>query len=197
MQENYVKQLHPRNKRKIIKLLVIFIVVFVLYWLMVDPFVSFIIGARYTEYSGMKAFRTEKYLELKDGQEFKEYLEETQVLFHGEAFDFYCIDNVGMDNLIYGKACDVYAIDVLLESAEYDTLKKRYAVKDLYCGEMSGYVWYLCDPSYNKKDNWFIMAFCDERPVIKCLLVTKMKHLIYRGDALSIVPKYAPSLKFE
>ncbi|MBQ2384174.1 MAG: hypothetical protein II290_09055 [Oscillospiraceae bacterium] len=153
-------------------LLLVGVLVFVFYWC-VHPLITYYMVPAENEHSGISHFEDRSYLEYEGGERFEEVLGASGYLSYGTVVDFYHMDNRVRDNPIYGKFVDVFAVDIQLESDNYSQCRDEIVDDVAYCCEVFDYELYLyhADP---EKNDAFLVAFCDEKQVLRCVLFTDM-----------------------
>ena len=94
-----------------------------------------------------------------------------------ETTGFYHVNNWPKDNLFYGKACDIFCL-------ELDAIDKYSSIKSTICtqsqkiltqGDWSIYL--LTQPTAKNTENHFFIATNDKNKFIRCLLI-----MDYKGD---------------
>ena len=153
---------------------VFFIVVFLcilLYWWILAPVISRLFISESCIYQGYDYYINESYLEFEDGKVFKKMLSRFIGPEKGEVVDFYYINNYIEDNPIYGKMCDVYALDVRLQLKDFEFEKVSVINSAVTHQRRGDFVSYALPVSNEKV---MIISFCDKRNTVRYIMITEL-----------------------
>lgn len=163
-------------KRKLKVVLVVGILVvtgLLLYWWMFAPFVSRLFISRDCIHQGLKYYKDNVYLDFENGGDFQRFLLRFGISEETCAEDFYYVDNWVEDNPIYGKMCDIYALDVKYTAEEYTSIKREIsAIAENY--EFIGdFISYALPYDSALQDLIFVISFCDKTETIRFSMITE------------------------
>lgn len=157
--------------------IILAVLVFLLfvYWSVLEPVFAWIYFPK-TIHEGSVFYNKEIYLQCEDGILFNEFLTLLELPLEKDVVYFYHGDNRVMDNPIYGKANDVFAVDFRINISEYTKIKKRYALVENYCAQDTDFTIYLCDFGV-RSDVKTALAFNDSHQIVRCILITQVRNL--------------------
>ena len=169
-ESSFKKQANYRWLKITIWTILAVILLFVLFYALVHPVLGLFIDPGYCE--GIEFFEQEVYTKNKYGDKFKEYIDTVGVLPKGEVVNFYYADNHRYDNPFYGKIPDVMAIDVRLDSQEYEKIEKNtldYQTSELFDNE--NFELYIPNDIAGK-DHLILYALNDEEKIFRAIMIT-------------------------
>lgn len=187
--KDYGKQLRNSllfSKRTIRILLLLLLIVF-LYYCAVEPVLTRYIIPTTCIHEGVAFYHNAQYLEFESGHSFLKVLNETAALESGVVFDFYHVDNHLRDNPLYGKMCDVFAIDIKTEPLAYTDTKSSIIESSEYCCSMDDYELYVLDVHTGVEEEIVLVALCDRMCYLRYILLTDK-------DPVSINSQYGATL---
>lgn len=122
------------------------------------------------EHRGVTFYTTNEYVKYDGGDQFQNYINNLDVSSVGEAVDFYHIDHWVRDNPLNGKFFDVFSADFSLDYESYNKLKTQILESETYTYEciMEDFELWIQEDL----PNVFLIAFCDEKMTIRCILAT-------------------------
>jgi len=127
------------------------------------------------EHCGVSYYENLSYLEYESGKSFHEYIGREDMLASGQVIDFYHIDRKAADNPIYGKAFDVFSIDILSEETAYAEYKLHAEENYTFKSEHGSYKLFLVGTSNSQNSKTItaeFIAFCDKDCIIRYILMT-------------------------
>lgn len=166
-----IHKLLPKTKRGKRILLAVLIVVFV-FELAIHPIIgTILIGG--LEHTGAELYESGRYLRFPKGKLFKEHLDSLGFVDDCEVSDFYFINNWPQDNLIYGRACDVYRLDIL-PNDDYSRLKEQLHSTDCEKWESNDTVFVKWNKPVWHSPHAFLVLTNDDTHQISCILITDL-----------------------
>ena len=158
----------------------------------IHPFLTMLYIPVYDK-EGVDLYTQEEYLNYEYGKEFKNYVSSYDFTQNGEVTYFYYRDNYTHDNPIYGKVCDIFAVDIKLSSDDYAVAKETIITDEYRLDTFpSGYVLYL--PKVMSGENYTpFFALKDTECTVRFILITETEDtdaysisgLLYRRSSLS------------
>lgn len=192
-----------RSKRiRIILIVLLSVVVFAgmfyFHVAVISPIIhKFYISAKV--YRGLEVYNSEIYLQHEDGQTFKDYFTSLEFWDEGEVADFYFGDNRVHDSPIYGKACDVFGIDIQLDKNKYQEVFSAFVEDGRYDRDLEHYdnPWYanwssdgyffLAPDVLDKGKCGFAFAVNEEKCIIRVMMVTEVEDREYGWELRDII----------
>ncbi len=147
----------------------------------IQPFLTYIMAPQ-KEYRGIENYHNGSYKKFEKGKDFFDSFYSYDFAECCELIDFYYVDNSARDNLITGKMCDIYIIDLKVDLL-YEEIC-QYIVKNgyVYIPDMN-YEIYAMPTKYGKNTDCFYFAFNNNEQKIRYILITEIKDNI---DSLGI-----------
>jgi hypothetical protein len=146
------------------------VLAFVYYWAVEPILVRFIVPTT-SIHDGIEYYNDAKYLDFESGSRFHDLLDDSDLVSNGVVVDFYHVDNHLRDNPIYGKMCDVFAVDVELNSAIYSNYQKTIITNCRYVCEMDDYDLYVRSEDTEAREV-VLLALSEYACVIRIILIT-------------------------
>ena len=155
-----------------------------LYFLFLHPIVShfFVPSWIYNNgiHKGIEYYDNKKYVEFQSGEKFERLLSSTNYLSSGEVIDFYHINNFFKDDLIRGKMCDIYALDIQLSDSGFYSM--QFDDTDL-CNNMEDFKLYLLSEYIcESTSDIALIAACEQNRIIRIILITDAEQYEFRSD---------------
>ena len=165
----------------IVALLLLIVSVIVLYYWAVQPIITALSTDTTDIHQGVEYFTSGEYTRYESGKEFEKLLSSTEYFYADCVVDFYHIDSRLRDNPIYGKRCDVFAVDMQLDQTRYTNFFNRDEL--VSCGVLFDYEVFVL-PDYkpeSEKTHGFI-AICDKSNMVRIVLLTDYVHEQFSGS---------------
>lgn len=156
----------------------ILLVIAILYWLILAPTISRFFIPHDCIFHNITYYTDNTFLEFENGKSFREVLLHFDCIDKGEVIDFYYVDNYTEDNPIYGKMCDIYALDVkfardiyLVEHSKIQKAAETYQSR----GDFVSYAL----PHISDDNNFIIVvSFCDKVNTVRYIMITEAKEVL-------------------
>ena len=164
--------------------LILFTVVMLLlvYWGVFAPIITrFLINKENYIYQGSELYLQRDYLEFEDGNSFSRVIEYFGVPDEENVIDFYYSDLCVEDNPFYGKQCDVYALDIMLSSDDFQSLKNRVLAANVVSCTISDYTVFAFKDKPTEPGYLVMVAFCDKAHIARYLMITEASPTSYAG----------------
>lgn len=163
-----------RSKTCFKKLLFVVIggaVLFMLYWGVLQP-LYLIFFPKQDVYHNLSYYESESYLAFEGGRAFREGLLKCGYSENGELVDFYYYDNHHHNNIFYGKASNIFILEVKMQEDDYKNAKESQ--QDTASTEITLGDFLLCATPYKESDisNVMVVGFCDAKHVIRYIMIT-------------------------
>ena len=161
-----------RCSRKIVIGVVIVLTVVIgllVYWLAIAPKITEKLPRNV--YQGVELYTQKTYLSYENGKDFQRMLTEYNVEEKGEPEEFYYRDSRVADNPLYGKAADVYVLEISMHRKTYNEetkTVKKIAVQQKGFGEYMVYAL----PRSADSCLWLI-GVCDESLTVRYIMITE------------------------
>ena len=153
-------------------LLILTVLAVFLYYLILHPLVSHYLLVPKNVHIGIHYWDSSAYIQYESGEEFQNFVSSTKNTVPGQIIDFYHIDHHLRDNPIYGKMCDIFAVDIQMDEMQYAELIGR---NDLaYCGPIdSNYKLYMLS-NYEPENELYhgFIATYDDAYTVRLILLT-------------------------
>ena len=147
-------------------------VLWLLYWAVAAPIISFCTPNNGI-YEDLSLYTEDAYKQFENADIFESYMKTFEFPAESEVVAFYYVDNHQLDNPIYGKMSDVFAVDYHLSQQMYDEYKIRLSFPENYVDELAAFELYLSDVPVGE-DNFGVVAFNDKECIVRCCLVTSV-----------------------
>ena len=150
----------------------------VIYFLVFAPVVSPIFFSDESITKGICHYQEGDYLSFEKGREFQELIQSYGVESKGKMIDFYYIDNRVRDNPFYGKAPDIYALDIVATPNTYYAEKQAMAERAGTSTWINDCLLYGFFDKTIVEDSIVVVSFCDKTNTIRYVLITDCDKLI-------------------
>lgn len=144
-----------------------------IYWCILAPSVSRLFISDDCIYRGKEYYCKELYLDFENGKDFKSMLSNYRIDSDSEIVDFYYVDNYIEDNPIYGKMCDIYALDVKFSANYYSAFKEEIELSAATYEYIGDFIAYAMPYNSNLNELLYIISFCDNDNIVRFALITE------------------------
>ena len=159
--------------------LVVVVIVLLIYWSVFAPIITrFLINKEYYTYQGSEIYLQGEYLEFEDGDSFSRVIDYFGISDEDCVIDFYYSDLCIEDNPLYGKQCDVYALDIMLSSDDYQSLKNNVMDANVVSCTMYDYTVFAFKEEPTVPGYLVMVAFCDNANVARYIMITEAKRKV-------------------
>ena len=162
------------NPPKVLIVIFVLAIVLFLYYLVVEPILVRFIIPTTSIHDGSEYYNDETYLDFESGSRFYQLLDDSSFASNGVVVDFYHVDNHLRDNPIYGKICDVFAVDVKFNSAIYPNYRNEIINNCRYNCEIDDYELYLRSED-TEAGEVVLLAISDQACIIRIILLTDIE----------------------
>lgn len=145
-----------------------------LYWWAFSPVVSRLFISEKCIFQGLKYYQNDAYLQFENGKDFQGILSHFHLPGSGKVIDFYYVDNHVEDNPIYGKMCDIYALDISLPIGEYQDEKNSVITQAVTHQSRGDFVSYALPKLPETDDIVIVVSFCDKAQVVRYIMITEL-----------------------
>ena len=157
-----------------------------LYFFIFQPIVSHHFVPAKAIHKGVEFWDNNTYTDFESGDEFYNFVLSTEHADIGEIVDFYHIDNHRRDNPIYGKMCDIFAIEIQSDASQCNKLINDS--KLVSCGPIGDYTLFLW-PKYEPENELYhgFIAINDATDTVRFLLLTDTESEMFTSDYSRII----------
>ncbi len=196
------------KRRKILLWILIIVVVFSIYEVCLQPHVRVMLVSvvGLSEREGLDFYENGTYLLKRKGRLFRSYVSSMDFGDQCTPVDFYYLNSWLRDNLYYGKAPDVFSLEVQVHSQEaYDAIKEQADREYDYVLRMLDYESYYVAQEKNliardrlryRTCNRMYLAFCDDDLTIRYIMITENLDDGYRVTDFQVVMDRYTSLEW-
>ncbi len=142
------------------------------YYAVAEPIVSRFLITTTDIHQGLEYFKDHVYTTFEGGSYFYNLLCQINYNSLGEIVDFYHVDNQLRDNPIYGKMCDIFAIDIKSSTQDFTEIKKRLCDDDNFCCSIEDYNLFVLQYAAERDGDVALIAVSDEFCLIRIIFFT-------------------------
>lgn len=124
---------------------------------------------------GLQYFIDLSYTEFESGDLFSNLVRDIKFDTLGQTVDFYHVDNRMRDNPVYGKHCDVFALDVQMNHHGFQNYREEIASQNQNCGSIENFKLFLVyafDSTEKEQGEVVLIAFNEHSKVVRLILMT-------------------------
>lgn len=174
-----------KKRKRILIWILIIVVVFSIYEICLQPLVRVMLVSVFglSEREGLDFYENGTYLHKRKGRLFQSFVASMEFTDQCTPVDFYYLNSWLRDNLYYGKAPDVFSLEVQVHSQEaYDAIKEQADGEYEYALRMDDYESYFVAQENNpiardrlryRTCNMMYLAFCDDDLTIRYIMITE------------------------